>query len=300
MRVFYVKQRAKAIAIFAILGVGSIFAGFLFFDKPPDINQENSATKTIQNPTRQTIGQSVQARAIEAYIYGTGATPLLFVGGIHGGYEWNSVMLSYEFIDYLENNPSIIPDNISVMIIPSANPDGVFALTDKVGRFSTQDIKQDIADGTGRFNAKGVDLNRNFDCKWQKESRWRNNIVSAGEAPFSEPETRALRDFIFENNPASVIFWHSQANAVYASECENGILPETLVLMNTYSSASLYKAVESFDAYDITGDAEGWLASIRIPSITVELSSHQDIDWEQNLSGVKALFEYYKEKANQD
>jgi hypothetical protein len=118
-------------------------------------------------------------------------------------------------------------------------------------------------------------------------------MVSAGTSAFSEPEAQALRDFIFENTPQAVVFWHSQANAVYASECENGILPETLNIMNTYSDATGYPAVDSFDSYEITGDAEGWLASINIPAITVELKKHEVIEWERNLEGIKALFEYY-------
>ncbi|KKT32826.1 MAG: Permease, partial [Candidatus Moranbacteria bacterium GW2011_GWF2_44_10] len=74
---------------------------------------------------------------------------------------------------------------------------------------------------------------------------------------------------------------HSQANAVYASECKNGILPKTLDIMNIYAHAAGYPAVKSFDAYAITGDAEGWLASINIPAITVELKTHETIEWDK-------------------
>jgi hypothetical protein len=59
--------------------------------------------------------------------------------------------------------------------------------------------------------------------------------------------------------------------------------------MNTYSKASGYKAVASFDSYSVTGDAEGWLASLNIPAITVELKTHESLDWDQNLAGIKAI-----------
>ena len=123
---------------------------------------------------------------------------------------------------------------------------------------------------------------------------WRGNVVSAGTAPFSEPEAQAIRDFVQVNKPTAVIFWHSQANAVYASECHMGILPETINIMNIYTKASGYLAVDSFDAYEVTGDAEGWLASIGIPAITVELKTHETIEWERNIAGIKALFAHYK------
>ena len=102
------------------------------------------------------------------------------------------------------------------------------------------------------------------------------------------------RDFVLKYSPDAFIFWHSKANAVYASECEAGILPETLEIMTAYSSAAGYNAVKTFDAYEITGDAEGWLASKNIPAITVELQTHETIEWEKNLAGIKALFEHYQ------
>lgn len=240
------------------------------------------------------IGTSVAGRAIEAYTYGTGDTQLLFVGGMHGGYEWNSVLLAYTFIDQLAAHPETIPNNIKVTVIPMINPDGVYAVIGKEGRFALADVPaEDGAAGTGRFNEHAVDLNRNFDCKWQPESTWRGQTVSAGTGPFSEPEAAALRDWIVKEKPAAAVFWHSQANAVYASECTEGILPETRAIMRAYAAAAGYPAVDSFDAYPISGDAEGWLASIGIPAITVELKTHETVEWERNLSGIKALIAHF-------
>ena len=179
-------------------------------------------------------------------------------------------------------------------VVPSANPDGVYKVIGKIGRFTSADVPSGISTVPGRFNAHGIDLNRNFDCKWKPKSTWQNKIVSGGTKPFSEPEAVVIRNFVLENNPEAVVFWHSQSNAVYASQCEAGILPETLNIMNVYSRASGYPAVPSFDAYETSGDAEGWLASIGIPAITVELKTHETIEWEQNLAGIKAILEYYK------
>lgn len=243
------------------------------------------------------IGTSVQGRIIESYTFGTGETHLLFVGGIHGGYEWNSVLLAYQFLDYLNQSTSIVPKNISITVIPSLNPDAVFAVTKKEGRFGVGDVSTNkVVRANARFNANGVDLNRNFDCNWKPKSTWQTKTVSAGTKVFSEPETSALRDLVLEYKPDAVVFWHSQANAVYASECNKGILPQTLDIMNAYAKASKYSAVKTFDSYAVTGDAEGWLASINIPAITVELSSHETIEWERNLAGIKALFDYYTPK----
>lgn len=261
---------------------------------PSDSTSTDAQTEG-SDPSSQIIGTSVDGRAIEAFTYGDGPTHLLFVGGIHGGYEWNSVLLSYQFMDHLNANPQAVPENLTVSVIPSANPDGVYEAIGQTGRFTKADVPADGGTGAARFNANDVDLNRNFDCNWQPTSTWRGQEVSAGTAPFSEPEARAIRDFVQTNNPTAVVFWHSQSDAVYASECNNGVLPETRDVMNTYANAAGYRAVESFDAYPITGDAEGWLASVGIPAITVELSTHETVEWQKNLAGVEALFSYYSQ-----
>ncbi len=281
---------------FAII-LSALVISVLVANHSRDAREKDEPSKVagLDNPAprRTMLGQSVEGRTIDVYQYGNGPTHLAFVGGIHGGYEWNSVLLAYKLIDYLGANPKAIPAELTISIIPSANPDGLYKIIGKDGRFSEEDADTNVPKEPGRFNARKVDLNRNFDCKWKPKGTWRGNIVSAGSAPFSEPESRAIRDFVLEKSPIAVVFWHSQANAVYASECENGILPKTIEIMEAYSFASGYPAISSFSAYEITGDAEGWLASIGIPAITVEFLNHETVEWDKNLAGIKALFEYF-------
>ncbi|MDO9592943.1 MAG: M14 family metallopeptidase [Erysipelotrichaceae bacterium] len=292
MRAFFTRRNIIIILIFAILGIG-VFV-FASYKKAQEIIPTTFPELNNFEYQHTIIGKSIEGRNINAYTYGKGGTHLIFIGGIHGGYEWNSILLAYQFIDYLEENFDVIPENLTITVIPSANPDGVYRVIGKEGRFTILDVPTNQqVNGTGRLNARDVDLNRNFDCNWKPKSTWRDAIVSAGSKAFSEPEAAAIRDFVLEYTPDGVIFWHSQANAVYASKCEAGILPNTLDIMNAYAQASGYTAVESFDQYDITGDAEGWLASINIPAITVELKTHETIEWEKNLAGIKALFKYY-------
>lgn len=262
----------KVFITLAVVIVGILL--FVFLGKEP----KSAPIPAPISETREVIGTSTKGVNIESFTYGNGEKHILFVGGIHGGYEWNSIELAEEMMAHLKQNPGLIPTSTKVSIIPNLNPDAT------------------AKDATGRFNANKVDLNRNFDCKWQPTSMWRGEKVSAGKSAFSEAESRVLRDFILKNKSGlqAVVFWHSQANTVYASECTEGILPITLELMNTYAKASGYGAVPKFDAYPVTGDAEGWLASINVPAITVELKTHEDIDWSQNLAGVQAILNYFK------
>lgn len=281
------------------LGMGSAFVlictGALLFFARQHMSEPVTEPANEMQADREVIGKSVDGGEIEAFHFGSGETRVVFVGGIHGGYEWNTVALAYRVIDYLRHDPGRIPDSVTVSIIPAANPDGVYAVLGTTGRIDVRDMPSKGRDTSeGRFNARSVDLNRNFPCNWMPEAVWKGKTVSAGSAPFSEPETRAIRDFVNVRKPAAVVFWHSMANAVYASECKDGILPGTRAIMEAYANASGYRAFDTFDAYRVTGDAEGWLASLGIPAITVELASHDDLEWEKNRRGVEAVFDYYR------
>ncbi len=258
------------------------------------VSEAPAATTAKPFVSQTTIGKSVEGRDISVTTFGNGEQHLLFVGGMHGGYEWNSSLLAYQMIDYLEANQAVVPDNIQISIIPDINPDATASVTGKDGKFSLTDIANpEVRVATARFNAHEVDLNRNFACKWQATSTWQGREVGAGTAAFSEPEAMTLRDYVATFEPDAVMFWHSKANNVYASECHNGVLPETMTLMSTYAKAAGYGEVAKFDAYPITGDAEGWLASIGIPAVTVELGSANSTEWEKNLAGTMAVIKKY-------
>ena len=278
------------ILAFIVLGIFT----FTQMGKKPEVKEPAKIVETTKKPIYKVIGTSAQGRNIESYTYGTGAKKLLLVGGIHGGYEWNSVYLAYQFLDYFDQNSDVIPQNLTVTVIPDLNPDAVYVVTGKEGRFALDDVSTNAKVLTSaRFNSNNVDLNRNFDCRWQPKSTWQSKTVSAGTSAFSEPESVVFRDYILENKPDAVVFWHSQAGGVYASQCKAGILPGTSDIMNAYSKASGYPAEKTFDAYATTGAADDWLASIDIPAVSVELKTHNTIEWDKNLAGVKALLNYF-------
>jgi len=240
------------------------------------------------------IGKSTREKDITLYQYGKGETEILFVGGIHGGYGWNTVLLAYEVIDYFEANPEMIPENIKVTIIPVLNPDGLDKVVNTSDRFESSDISTSQSDIiAGRFNANEVDLNRNFDCDWEATGIWQNKTVSGGSKVFSEPESQAIKNYIETKKPQAVVVWYSAAGGVYSSSCHNDILSETKDLTNAYATASGYKSHDEFDSYEITGDMVNWLAKEGIPAISVLLATHNEIEWEENKVGIEALLNYY-------
>jgi hypothetical protein len=136
-------------------------------------------------------------------------------------------------------------------------------------------------------------LNRNWDCDWTADALWRNQPTNGGSAPFSEPETEALRDFLLDVQPVAVIFWHSAANGVYAAGCPDLYAP-SMNLATLYGRAANYPVYEKFTSYPVTGDAGDWLALQGIAAVSVELLNHQDTDWAKNLAGVTEVLRQHQ------
>jgi hypothetical protein len=294
--------------IIAIVVVVLLALGVYYFLKSSNsvtvVNDQTPVTNTVKvadkatstasvNKTETVIGKSVDSLNITAYHYGVGDTEILFVSGVHGGYAWNTALLGYKMMDYFKANPTLIPENIKVTVIPVLNPDGLKKVVGTAGVFTADDVPSLDKTIAGRFNADNVDLNRNFDCDWQSKGTWQNKSVSGGTEVFSEPETQAIKNYIEVNKPEAVVAYYSAAGGVYSSNCHNGILPITSSLTNAYAKASGYTANEDFDFYETTGDMTNWLAKIKIPAISVLLTNHSDIEWTKNLAGIKSVLKYF-------
>ncbi len=300
----------KKTIIWIVVIIVLVLLGVYFFSKPSATPTDQNAPLTLpsslstttqtqnnQNGSQQqqsqfSIGTSVNGNPIIAYTYGTGSTNLLVVGGIHGGYEWNTVLVAQQLADYLKANPTAIPANVRVTVIPVLNPDGLSkAVGTTSGSFKASAVTSSQSTLTAaRFNANGVDLNRNFDCDWQAKGTWQSKPVSGGSAAFSEPESKAIQSYIQTNTPAAVLVYFSAAGGVYASSCDSSsVSAQTDSLVKAYATASGYPAHETFDSYATTGDMTNWLAKIGTPALSVLLTNHTDTEWSKNLAGVQAL-----------
>lgn len=303
-REWYTESIMKNI-ILTLTALIIIIGGYFYFKNQtqplaPTENRTNQAgeqtatTTPVVDTTKTVLGTSVEGNEITAYHFGQGDTELLFVGGIHGGYEWNTVLVARELMDYLQANPTIVPSNVKVTIIPVLNPDGLKKVTGTTGVFAQADVsKSTSVVESGRFNGNNVDLNRNFDCDWKAVGTWQTKSVSGGTAAFSEPESAAIKTYIETTKPTAVITWYSAAGGVFASSCHNGVSAETSALTKAFAKASGYSAYESFDFYATTGDMTNWLAKSKVPAISILLTNHTDTEWEKNKAGVEALLKYY-------
>ena len=223
------------------------------------------------------IGQSVSGRPILASRLGTGERRVALLGGIHGGWERNTQRLVLAAADHFRMNPREIPANVSVYFIPSLNPDGLAAGSDR----------------ESAWNARGVDLNRNFDTQnWSADSAGRvggrygptgRRPGAGGSAPFSEPESVALRDFALGSGITAALSYHSGIVSVTARD--GGGIGTPLALR--VAATTGYPYVETWTEYELTGQLMDWLDSVGVRGVEIDLPDQQTIDWEQNLEAIR-------------
>jgi protein MpaA len=225
------------------------------------------------------IGHSVEGRPLEVYRFGDGPTVRMIVAGIHGGNEWNTIALADQLIAYLYVHPELVPENISLYILRNLNPDG----------------EARIHGVDGRVNAHGVDLNRNWPYRWKAEwgldGCWQYRPVTAGNAPASEPETRALMTYMMLYKPVALISYHSAALGVFAGGLPT--LPDSERLAKTLASAGGYQYPPIDTGCDYTGNLADWASSVQgIAAVDIELTNHTDTDFDQNLRVLKAFLNW--------
>lgn len=223
-------------------------------------------------PSTFIFGKSAGGRDLLAYRFGGGRKWIMLVGGIHAGFEANTISLMERFRIHFQNNAGEILPDVSFIIIPRLNPDG-----EQRGRILE-----------GRFNGNGVDLNRNWACGWEETAEFDGRPVDPGLAPFDQPESAALASLIQETMPDAVLFYHAAANGVYAGTC--GENPEfSMPMAEVYGTASQYPFGDGFNSYPVTGSAPAWVNSIGIPSAEIELASAEVVEFDRNLQGLQAL-----------
>lgn len=170
---------------------------------------------------KHVIGKSFEGRPIEAFRIGflgkmedsdsesvypnikLSNKPAFLLTSMHHSREPASLTSGIYFVSKLledavyKQDPAsyFLLSNIDVWYVPFVNPDG-YAAIERTRNYGIRKNQRKTCN-SGRSDEDGVDINRNYDYKFD------NTLVSkcdpqeySGEHPFSEPETKAIRDLV--------------------------------------------------------------------------------------------------------
>lgn len=250
--------------------------------KPTTISITVRSTPTslvlLHGQQPEIIGYSVEGRPLHVYTFGSGEHQRMIVADIHGGDEWNTLTLANQLIKYLNQHPDTVPDDVTLYVLPSLNPDGEARAHDKYGR----------------LNQDGVDLNRNFPVNWRADWNragcWNYLPSSGGRSPGSEAETQVFMNFVSNHQIEALISYHSAALGIFPG----GNPPDehSVQLAESIAEVSNYRYPPLDTGCTYSGTLADYAASKGIAAVDLELTNHFDTDFDQNLDILNVLLNF--------
>jgi hypothetical protein len=216
--------------------------------------------------------------------------PEIFYNAMHHAREWLTMEMALYILNYLTDNYGSnltitnIVDERQIWIVPCVNPDG--RVWDSAGddpanhRSQPSGWRKNRRDNGGSY---GVDLNRNYGYMWggAGASDNPNSATYRGPEPFSEPETQAIRDFVFQHDFVFAISYHSYGQLIlypwgysYNDPDEEDIF---IAVGENISARITNKAGASYPGYTLQQGSD------------LYLTSGTDDDW---LHGQMGIFAY--------
>lgn len=238
-----------------------------------------------------TSGKSLLKKDIFAFVIGEGEKNIVYVGGTHG-IEWLTSLLLLKFAENLaiayENEKMLsgfdikdILKNKKLIIIPELNPDGIeIAIkgAEACGKYkgrNSEICKGDFSNWSA--NARGVDINHNFNADWYslREAERKAGINSpaprrfGGAFPESEPETAAVTRLCRKIPVDMLITFHSQGEEVFYEYGKN--TPEKSIhIAKMFSALTDYTLVKNEGLYSSGGLKDWFIEEFGRPAFTVE------------------------------
>ena len=197
------------------------------------------------------LGKTEDQRELYHFYIGSANAPkkILIFGGIHGREYMTSQLIMEQTTEFLmklcrtqDKEYAKILEGKAIHVVPMVNPDGVTISQRGAMGIKNPDLKnlvEEIALREGgrhpqgsyfhrwKANAKGVDLNRNFDALWETcedavQEPSRENYK--GPKPESEIESRALAELTRREEFQRTISYHSSGAVIYWDFYQQGQL----------------------------------------------------------------------------
>ena len=239
------------------------------------------------------LGRSVLGREIPLLRLGEGGTHLLYVGAHHGAEGMTAAFLVRFLSEFLAAHrtgrsvegvdPAFLLSVRTLWIVPALNPDGV-ELVER-GIASAGFLSERITRMNGgsedtsawQANARGVDLNHNYDAGFHAYKGVESSLGIlggsptrySGEYPESEPETAALARFIRSVPLSLILSLHTQGREIYFTSGGRALPGQATVAARFAAMTGYRTAIPSGTA--AYGGLTDWaVGRLGIPSFTVE------------------------------
>ena len=203
------------------------------------------------------IGSTENGRLIPYFVVKKTASPIILLQYAIHAREYITTYLAIEQIKDFIKNGTIG----TAYFVPAVNIDGIEIALNKKPLY--------------KANARSVDLNVNFDALWGKGES--NEVVKGdqnyiGTHPFSERESKSLRDFTLNVMPDMTVSYHSKGEEIYYEFFQTGKrLERDFVLAKSVADVTGYAIKSTLGS---CGGYKDWcIDKLKIPSLTIEVGN---------------------------
>lgn len=232
-----------------------------------------SAREAISDTIETWEGRKIQYVKISDNPDSKEAEPEVLYNSLTHAREPNGASQMLFFMWYLLENYAIDPElqyivnNAELYFIPCINPDGYVynETTDPMGGGYWRKNRRDNNDGTF-----GVDLNRNYGYFWGNDDNGSSPDPSSGTyrgpEPFSEPETRSMRDFVLAHDFVFSHNYHTFSNLLIYPWAYNNQLADTslAIFAKLFTRENRYKTGTAIQTvgYNVNGNSDDWIYAV--------------------------------------
>lgn len=242
-----------------------------------------------------TLGESILGRSIPMITMGEGKKTFLYVG-THHAMEWMTSVLLLRFINeyaeglregrriYNVHLPYLFRER-RIIVIPMLNPDGVSYVLEGVSPDNPlmprlERMNPNHPDYSHwQANARGVDLNHNYDAGFAEYKALEHaaNIHGgaptrySGECPESEPEVGYLCNYLrfHREEIHAIMTLHTQGEEIYYSSGEE-VTPRSAAMAKALSRLCGYQLSTPEGMASYGGLTDWCIRSLGLPSFTIE------------------------------
>lgn len=261
------------------------------------------------------IGQSEYGRDLYAVSLGKGPASV-FMNGSHHAREWITTNLNMYMLDQYaklyQTGGSInglpaktILNQSTIWFVPMVNPDGVTLQQYGPKKFPAGDRTALLAMNKGssdfhrwKANAKGVDLNRQYDAYWStiKENPGKPSYENfKGYSPVSASETKAMVGFVNNLVPEMAVSYHTAGQIIFWNFHQTGA-----VYTRDHTYASELSRMTGYELFNPGPDPSGggftdwFLLHDKKPAFTIEITPYTG-ETSAPLSSFKQAWEQNKD-----
>ena len=249
-------------------------------------NDAHNLVSQFKEAELLSIGESVMEHKLYCIKIGCGERKL-FINGAHHGLEYLTAAFIMRFLkeyaecihndlDFFGHRAKALSERTTLYALPMVNPDGVDIAIHGIDVTNPHHRKLVSMVGIHSFNkvwqanVNGVDINHNYNAGWRVVEMRPSPSKYSGPYSESEPETKAIVQFVRDTKFDMLMAFHSQGGEIYY-DFDGKVAENSYDLAKEFSQVSGYKTAVPEGSASFGGCKDWFIEEFGKSGFTIEI-----------------------------